>query len=50
MSYKKPHHDMTSIIVPMLSRVGVLCIGHITDPPVIWPMWSRGENGLDVNM
>ena len=37
-----PHHNMTSLFIPMWSRVGVLHIGHITDLPVIWhkgPSW-----------
>ena len=29
----------------MWSRVEILQIGHITDPPVIWPIWNRVEKG-----
>ena len=36
---------MTSVVVPMWSRVGILHTGHITDPPVIWLTWSRVEKG-----
>ena len=32
------HHNMSSIFVPTQRKVGILHIGHITDPPVIWPV------------
>ena len=38
------HHNM-AVFVPMWSRVRILHIGHTTDPPVIWPMWSGVEKG-----
>ena len=37
--WSHPHHNMTSLFISMWSRVGILHIDHITDPPVIWPMW-----------
>ena len=42
----RPRHNMTSVFVSIFSKVEILLhIGHITDSPVIWPMWNRVENG-----
>ena len=41
------HHNMTSVFVPTWSRVEQLRIGHVNDPPIIWPMW-KGPSQLFV--
>ena len=43
--WSHPHHSMTSLFVPMWSRVGILHIGYSIDPPVILPMCNRVEKG-----
>ena len=44
MSYKKPPTSLYDFcFLPLWSRVVILHICRITDPPVIWPMRSRVE-------
>ena len=40
-----PNHNMTSVFVPLGSRVRILHIRHMTEPPVIWSLWSCLEKG-----
>ena len=40
------HHSVTFVFVLMWHRVGIMLIGHITDPSVISPVWRRVKKGL----